>query len=269
MRAPLVVEAKDNAGNFVPYASVRVRRRAKGGDADIFKDEFGPEEYSNPAVTDASGRIVMWVERGAYICYIGGPGITTYTLPMDAVPAGDGEVDSGWLSSGITTYSISSDTAEFVTGSSSFGYAPTPDIISNVVIPDNGLCKIGFVFSTISAGGFGFAAFFLNETQLTSPSSNPITPGHSAALGNDPTGSEINTVSVLTGGAALSIGGVNQGIVTTGQTMLTPGGAVGQGFSHFFVERGGTFNFSARYKAAVTGTTQITHRRIWLGVYAL
>lgn len=101
-RSPIFLEVKDNAGNVVTAASVTVLNRASGLMATIYSGETGTGTQSNPLAVDANGRISGWVERGDYLARVAGTNIVSYTVPIDAAPAGDRDIDTLWWPSQFT-----------------------------------------------------------------------------------------------------------------------------------------------------------------------
>lgn len=95
-RSPIVVEVKDVNGNVVTGATVTVRNRQTGLLPTIYLGETGSTTLSNPMTVDTAGRAVGWVDRGDYNATVAGTGIVSYTVPIDAAPAGDRDIDVLW-----------------------------------------------------------------------------------------------------------------------------------------------------------------------------
>ena len=96
-RAPFTIEVKTAAGDAIYGANVTITTRPGAATATLYALETGPTTASNPLVTDASGRVSSWVDRGAYTATVSGSGITTYAVPFDAVPGSNASVDATWL----------------------------------------------------------------------------------------------------------------------------------------------------------------------------
>jgi hypothetical protein len=95
-RSPIYAEAKDAVGAVVPTGSMNVKIRATGANATLYNAETAGSTITNPVAADSLGRMLCWVDRGDYDAIISGTGISTYTLPVDASPAGDHDIDSTW-----------------------------------------------------------------------------------------------------------------------------------------------------------------------------
>jgi hypothetical protein len=91
---PIVVQ--DAAGNAVQGAQVQVFIRG-GALATIYAAQAGGAVLGNPLATDAGGRVTGWLERGDYDCIVSAAGLASYTEGIDAAPAAQGSIDSGWL----------------------------------------------------------------------------------------------------------------------------------------------------------------------------
>ena len=95
VRNPIVVLGED--GKPLAGASVQTNLRPSGTAASVFAAETGGTAGSNPATTDAHGRVTQWLARGAYSSVISATGLTTYSEAWDAVPGGDGAIDEDAL----------------------------------------------------------------------------------------------------------------------------------------------------------------------------
>lgn len=95
-RNPLIVLGSD--GRPLAGAKVHTTIRSSGSDASVYANETGGTAGTNPATTDAQGRVVQWLDRGAYTSTITAEGMEPYAEPWDSAPAADGAVDPGWLS---------------------------------------------------------------------------------------------------------------------------------------------------------------------------
>jgi hypothetical protein len=96
-RVKIPITVIDANGNAVAGASVHVKHRQGGATAIAYQNETGPTTVTNPLLTDAYGRLSSWVERGTYVADITGTGISPYSEPFDAAPAGDRSIDTLWL----------------------------------------------------------------------------------------------------------------------------------------------------------------------------
>jgi hypothetical protein len=107
-RSPFFIEVKDSAGNVVTGASVTVRSRATGIITTVYQGETGGTTLSNPMTVDVNGRAIGFVDRGDYNAVVAGTGIVSYTVPIDAAPAGDREIDTMWWPAQFTPTIITS-----------------------------------------------------------------------------------------------------------------------------------------------------------------
>jgi hypothetical protein len=94
-RNPIIVLGPD--GKPLAGAHVETKLRPSGAAATVYKAETGAEAGANPATTDVHGKVVQWLERGAYESVISAAGMETYAEPWDAVPGGDHVVDTPFL----------------------------------------------------------------------------------------------------------------------------------------------------------------------------
>jgi hypothetical protein len=88
-RSSIPITVTDAAGNAVANASVRIQSRSSGTDAVLYTSETGPTAATNPVLTDAAGRVGVWVNRGSYNAIVSGTGFTSYTQAIDIVPNAD------------------------------------------------------------------------------------------------------------------------------------------------------------------------------------
>lgn len=82
-RSPIYLEVKDSAGNAVASPTINVKNRSDGSNATLFLAETGVTTMANPATGDSLGRLLTWVERGTFNCFVTGTGISPYTIPVD------------------------------------------------------------------------------------------------------------------------------------------------------------------------------------------
>lgn len=104
--APLVILLTDESGNVQAGVRVDVYERnpdgTPGNRAAGYRSEAATEVGPNPGITDAAGRYIIWLPRGAY-CWTftvisGDDEFTSPCDPWDALPGRDGSIDADWLS---------------------------------------------------------------------------------------------------------------------------------------------------------------------------
>lgn len=101
---PIVVLNPVSPYNPVSGAQVVVINQETGFATTVYTTSSSSAEVAQPILTDVSGRIDGWVERGAYAIEVTIPGRPTYTEYFEASPAKDGSVDTDWLeNSSVTT----------------------------------------------------------------------------------------------------------------------------------------------------------------------
>lgn len=100
MRGRLNVTVLGATGAPLAGASIQVNIRG-GSAATLWNQEVGGTNPSNPLTTDAQGRVLAWVDRGAYDLVISGSGISTYTVNVEVVPGRDASIDSNWIGAGV------------------------------------------------------------------------------------------------------------------------------------------------------------------------
>lgn len=94
----------------VSNAQVSFVDRETGGAADVWTTETSGSLRTQPILTDSSGRLNGWVQRGAYTVVVTIPGRPPYTDYYEASPASAGAVDSDWIASdAITSAKIASN----------------------------------------------------------------------------------------------------------------------------------------------------------------
>lgn len=96
-RAKIPITVLGSDGRPLAGATVTVRKRSDQSNATVYSAETGGGTLANPLTSDASGRVGGWLDRGAFEAVISGTGITTYIEPVDAAPASDQGIDTGWL----------------------------------------------------------------------------------------------------------------------------------------------------------------------------
>lgn len=94
----------------VSNAQVSLVDRETGGAADVWTTETSGSLRTQPILTDSSGRLSGWVQRGAYTVVVTIPGRPPYTDYYEASPASAGAIDSDWIASdAITSAKIASN----------------------------------------------------------------------------------------------------------------------------------------------------------------
>lgn len=140
----------------------------------------------------------------------------------------------------------------------SYGTLTTPDEITNVVVPTNGLLAIGYVaLVKESVSTAGRVAIFLGANQLKKVG------------GTTPIAQEVELFGTGTFQTlATQADGLDRGegtsFVTTGQVLAHNRGTGLGGLCYVFVAAG-TYNVSIQYKAT-SGSVTAKERKLWVGV---
>lgn len=148
-------------------ASVAISHRSTGAPATWYTAETGGTASTASAVTDASGRVLAWTDRGAYNLTISGTGLTTYTEPWDAAPASDGAIDTLWLpDGGVTNAKLASgiDASKLTTGTLPSARIGTGAIASSQIA--DGTIAIGDLAAGVGSrllGGFELSKFSIGN----------------------------------------------------------------------------------------------------------
>lgn len=87
----------------VTGASCVILDRSTGSSAQVFPDETNATPISQPILTDTSGRLTGWVNRGRYQIQITISGRPSYSEFWDSSPAQDGGIDTAWLADSVIT----------------------------------------------------------------------------------------------------------------------------------------------------------------------
>lgn len=104
VEVPVVVTTTDAQGKLVRVSGATVTVNIRGGGlATVYAASTGGTTTPNPLTSDADGRVEGWVERGAYDVLVTGIGLSPYTHRFDAAPAGDGSIDTAWLTDASIT----------------------------------------------------------------------------------------------------------------------------------------------------------------------
>lgn len=155
-RAPVFIEVKDNAGNVVTGASVTIYNRASGLMPTIYSGETGTGTQSNPMTVDAFGRVTGWVDRGEYLAKVQGTGIVTYTIPLDAAPAGDRDIDTAWVPRTLDPTIVTALTGTTPTGPADgerFIWAPALTNVSPVEFRYNAASSFAYKWEAVGGQG--------------------------------------------------------------------------------------------------------------------
>lgn len=145
----------------------------------------------------------------------------------------------------------------------------TPDVVTGVVMPVNGLIGLSYRALVAMGAGDGFGAIFLGSNELTlNTSGAPISDGSPGT--NFQIHGSLNTglvTSDTSGLRAMANTGASTSLVTTGSVMGTPyaGGGAGQGLTPgggicWIEAAAGTYDISVQYK--VTASSLIVSNRI-------
>jgi hypothetical protein len=142
---------------------MNVKVRATAADATIYGVESGGSPISNPVAADSLGRMLAWADRGEYNAIIAGTGITTYTIPVNATPAGNREMDDVWLPSGfapsILTNTGAGTTPAFPIDGQSFIWAPALAPVGPVEFRYRSASSSAYKWECVGGAGFGDSQF--------------------------------------------------------------------------------------------------------------
>jgi hypothetical protein len=146
-----------------------------------------------------------------------------------------------------------------------FGTLATPDEITGIVVPENGLLVVGFMGAIKSSvNSAGSAAIFIGANQLkyvpekvTKPEVQEVPTASTSFrnIGTSPSG--------LVGNTTIGLGW--EGDVTTGQVI--GGGTGGGGMTWVGKLAAGTYAISVKYKAT-SGSVTAKERALWAFVVA-
>ncbi len=148
------------------------------------------------------------------------------------------------------------------TSSTTFTTLSTPDQITGIVLPTNGLIVIGYMATwQNSVGNAGNAAIFIGANQLQYIATGTATaPLVQAAQGNGNTGIA-TPLGTSANGLTSGLQSSNfTGNVTTGQILTAAGGGVG-GPCYIFAAAG-TYTVSVQFKAS-SGSVTVANRQLW------
>jgi hypothetical protein len=147
-----------------------------------------------------------------------------------------------------------------------YGLMTTPDQVSNLVLPTNGVLIVGFqAVWNEGVVGAARAALFLGANQVKIPDNSQAAPivqeasvGIVGATGVD------KPLSTFSGGLAGSGGNTTAytGDVTTGQ-IIAPNGVIGQAGPCWIRAAAGTYTVSVQFKAS-SGAVAVKNRTLWV-----
>lgn len=156
-RVAIPIVVLDSTGAPKSGASVTAKKRSDGTNATVYQNETGGTTVANPMSTDALGRVAGWLERGAYNLVVTGSGITGFTEPFDAAPAGDATLDSAWPAAGsidataIGTGAVT--TAEILDATIGLGDLSTAALNNFLKLLTAGDKKLAFGYVGLTFGG--------------------------------------------------------------------------------------------------------------------
>jgi len=152
---------------------------------------------------------------------------------------------------------VSIATAES-TSSATYTTLTTPDKVSSVVLPTNGLLLIGYVaLWQNSVGSAGRAAIFIGANQLKN---YPTTGG--VATVQEVTGNNSTGVNTVLASNQIGLGGSTGSATTEVTTGVTVGNANNGGFA-VVTAAAGTYDISVQFKAS-SGSVTVQNRHLWV-----
>lgn len=83
-RGPMPYIVQKTAGDAVVGATITIAIRG-GGAATVFANQTGGTLASSPLLTDADGKVAVWLDEGSYDVTASGSGITTTTRPIEVL----------------------------------------------------------------------------------------------------------------------------------------------------------------------------------------
>lgn len=146
------------------------------------------------------------------------------------------------------------------TSSTSFATLATPDQVTGIVLPINGLIAVWYRAIWSSTGsGAGSATIFLGANQVESDQggTGPVAQAALTAAAGVSNGLSTSGVGLISPNSGSSYGSD----VTTGQIVSTSGG-VGGGPCYLFAAAG-TYTVSVRFKASA-GSVTASSRKLWV-----
>lgn len=156
-RVAIPIVVLDSTGAPKAGASVTAKKRSDGTNATVYQNETGGTTVANPMSTDSIGRVAGWLDRGAYNLVVTGSGITGFTEPFDAAPAGDATLDSAWPAAGsIDATAIATDAvgaAEIAAGAVGTSELATAALNNFLKLLTTGDKKLAFGSAPLTFGG--------------------------------------------------------------------------------------------------------------------
>lgn len=149
-----------------------------------------------------------------------------------------------------------------------YGLMPTPDRVSSIVLPTDGLIFVAYqALWAASAGGFaGRAAIFLNSTQLKITDAGSTAPFVSEQSATSAAGFSAPLCTTATGLSTASSTSNTNADATTGQLVaVTAGSALGGPCTIFAAA--GTYDISVQFKAT-SGNVAVSGRKLWVWTIA-
>lgn len=172
--------------------------------------------------------------------------------------------DAGISESGIVRRGVTVIATEESTASTSYTKLTTPDQVSSIVLPSNGLLFVGYQAlwkNTVSSNSR--AGIFLGANQVKYNSNNIAAPAVVEAPGGATTGNyqplHTNSQGLFGAGTNTTASGSD---VTTGQVIGNWSGAIG-GYCAIFAAAG-TYDVSIQYKNNAAGTLTAKERKLWV-----
>lgn len=167
-------------------------------------------------------------------------------------------------SSHVRRGAISTATAES-TSSTVYTTLTTPDRVSNVVLPTNGLIIVGYqaIWQNTVANN-GQAAIFIGSSQLeiANGTGSGGAPLAQAASGNSTINVDCPLGTTISGGLQSASATANATEVTTGELLSI--GSSGNGGPAFIFAAAGTYDVSIQFKNLAAGTLTVKNRHLWV-----
>ena len=157
------------------------------------------------------------------------------------------------------------------TTSTAYTTLATPDQVTGIVLPANGLLVVGYkALMSVAGTDIGFVGLFLNGVQVTTGGSGAPAAVESSVDGSTNLGHVVSDSS--RGLVAMANTGTASSDVTTGQLVgaYVSGGGVGSGLAPggglaVMFASAGTYTVSVRYRVSVNTTTVAAqNRHLWV-----
>jgi hypothetical protein len=146
-----------------------------------------------------------------------------------------------------------------------YGLLTTPDRVSSIVLPTDGLIVVGYQAQwKNSVGGAGRAAIHLGSNAVVAATFGSTSPLATVAEATGPTNADTyKSLSSYQGGVTShSTGSAYTGDVTTGQ-VLGSGGSQGYYGACVIFAATGTYDVSVQFKSA-SGNVTVKERKLWV-----